>query len=325
MCNVKLLDLRKHVDNFISLKRATGLKYKTEQVMLTQFIHFCKGKYTEENLPADAAVHWIMADPNLRPKSLENKTGVAAEFSKYLLSLGLGLIKIPQRNKRQNKYAFVPHIYTESEMDLIWNVVDHLKPSSVTPNLHRCIPALFRLLHGTGLRISEALGLDVEDVDFRNNMITVRHAKYDKERFAPMSDSLSHVLKEYANNCLLAPAPKEPFFYYRRGVRLKGNQIYGHFRKVVLKYSGIPYKGGGNGPRIHDLRHTFAVNAMDKMVDEGKDLYVALPILSAYLGHESVASTERYVRLTVQRHSKVTDSFSEIITNWPEVLPYEEI
>ena len=106
---------------------------------------------------------------------------------------------------------------------------------------------------------------------------------------------------------------------------MQGNQIYGHFKKVILKYSGIPYKGGGSGPRVHDLRHTFAVNAMDKMVDEGKDLYVALPILSAYLGHESVSATERYVRLTAQRHSKVTDSLSKIITNWPEVLPYEEI
>jgi len=141
----------------------------------------------------------------------------------------------------------------------------------------------------------------------------------------PMSDSLTEVLKQYANECTADLPKNAPFFYYHKGVRLTQHTIYGRFRKI-LKDSGIPYKGKDRGPRLHDLRHTFSVNAMNKLVDEGKDIYAALPILSAFLGHSSVESTERYVRLTEDRLSGITECVSLTMpTLFPEVKANGEI
>ena len=215
--------------------------------------------------------------------------------------------------------TFTPHIFTAAEMNRIWRVVDNIKPSSFVPNMHHCIPVLFRLLWASGLRISEALGIDIKDVDFTTNVITILHGKLGKERLIPLSRSLSSLLKKYMDECTSGFGQDEPIFYYRRGERLKGHQIYQHFRLTLLR-SGIPYQGKNKGPRLHDFRHTFAVNAMNKMADDEKDLYVALPILSAYLGHESIESTERYVRLTEERIGSITERFSKIVVDaFPEV------
>ena len=95
---------------------------------------------------------------------------------------------------------------------------------------------------------------------------------------------------------------------------------------MTLQQSGIPYEGKLRGPRLHDFRHTFAVTAMNHLSDEGNDLYVSLPILSAYLGHAGIQSTERYVRLTEDRLSTITDSIQLNLPNiFPEVKEDEEI
>lgn len=79
---------------------------------------------------------------------------------------------------------------------------------------------------------------------------------------------------------------------------------------MVLKQAGIPYIGGGHGPRMHDWRHTFAVRAFKQMVDQGMDMYVALPVLSAYLGHKTIYATERYVRLTMELYPYIGEKCS---------------
>ena len=80
---------------------------------------------------------------------------------------------------------------------------------------------------------------------------------------------------------------------------------------MILKYAEIPFLGDGNGPRLHDWRHTFAVHSFKQMVDSGMDMYVALPILSTYLGHKTIYATERYVRLTMNLYPYIEERFSQ--------------
>jgi len=115
-----------------------------------------------------------------------------------------------------------------------------------------------------------------------------------------------------------------PIFYYRQNIPLTSGSVYGRFR-LTLQESGIPYEGNLRGPRLHDFRHTFAVTTMNRLCDEGNDMYVSLPVLSAYLGHTDIKTTERYIRLTEERLSKIIDSIQLHIPDvFPEEKEYEE-
>ena len=140
-----------------------------------------------------------------------------------------------------------------------------------------------------------------------------------------MCNSMANSLRKYLEEMPEYKSNDAPVFYYRYGEQLSVSSVYGRFR-MTLRQSGIPYEGKLRGPRLHDFRHTFAVTAMNHLSDKGYDLYVSLPILSAYLGHAGIQSTERYVRLTEDRLSTVTDSIQLNLPNiFPEVKEDEEI
>ncbi|WP_409226868.1 tyrosine-type recombinase/integrase [Gudongella sp. SC589] len=303
-------------EDFLRFKRATGLKYTSEEKSFRYFIRYCNAKYPEANLPEDAIFNWINESDNRSLKTKSNYSATMAIWAEYMFSLGYIQMRLPDIRHSRNT-AFVPHVFTANELNAIWSIVDNFEQSKVYPNLHRCIPVLFRLLYSCGLRISEALAITANDINFDTNIITLKHTKLDKERLIPMCGSLAKVMKKYVDGQSDDVGPDSPIFYYRSGQVLTQGSIYKRFR-LILQKSGIPYEGKLRGPRIHDFRHTFAVVTMNRLCDEGKDLYVALPILAAYLGHSGVKSTERYIRLTEDRLSTVTDSMQ---FHLPEIFP----
>src|SRR5690606_19810220 len=171
------------------------------------------------------------------------------------------------------------------------------------------VPAVVRLLYGTGMRVSEAASLRNADVDLENHCITLRKTKNGEHRLAPLSDSLHKVLEQYARNRNKMPLPKvnDPmgyFFISQNGSFCRAQSVYCWFRKVLAE-RGIPHIGNHHGPRVHDLRHTFAVHSLMKMAKSGHDLYYTLPILSTYLGHKFIGATEQYIRLTQEIHPEL--------------------
>lgn len=313
---ILISELESYYQGFLEFKRATGLKYTGEERALKYFARYCRGKYQGDCIPEDAIYEWINEDDNRSMKTKSNYSGVMTAWAKYMFSLGYMQMRIPDIRCPRNT-AFVPHIFTAPEMDAIWKTVDSIEPVKRYPNLHRCIPVLFRLLYSCGPRISEALAITKKDIDFEKNVITLRKAKLDKGRWIPMCDSMAKALTKYVNGLPGYGTEDSPIFYYRYGEPLTSSTVYGRFR-LTLEQSGIPYEGKLRGPRIHDFRHTFAVTAMNRLCDEGYDLYVSLPILSAYLGHSGIAATERYIRLTEDRLSTITDS---IQLNLPDIFP----
>lgn len=321
---IPIADLGSFFRDFLEFKRATGLKYVSEERTLRYFTRYCQEHYPDNNLPEDAIFEWINENDNRSQKTKSNHSVVMAEWAKYMFSLGYMPMRIPEIRCPRNT-AFIPHIFTTEEIEAIWKTVDNIKPVKRYPNLHKCIPVLFRLLYSCGLRISEALGITTNDIDFSKNIITIRHAKLDKDRWIPMGESIAKVLSTYVEEQRDKIMPNAPIFYYHPLTPLSPASVYERFR-LTLKKSGIPYEGKQRGPRLHDFRHTFAVVAMNRMSDEGKDLYVSLPILSAYLGHANIQSTERYLRLTEDRLSCITESMQlHLPTVFPEVAEDEEI
>lgn len=307
------------IQNFIEFKRSTGLKYSSEEKTFRYFMRYCNEHYPCGELPEDVVFNWINETDNRSLKTKSNYAGTMAAWSKYLFSLGYIQLRMPNIRHSKNT-AFIPHIFTRDELNAIWDTVDRIVPSKAYPNLHQCIPVLFRLLYSCGLRISEPLAITADDISFDTNVIIMKHTKYDKERLIPMSESMANTLKKYINTLPEQLSHNTPVFYYRIGEPLVAHSVYGRFRKTLAD-SGIPYEGKLRGPRLHDFRHTFSVVTMNRLCDEGNDLYVSLPILSTYLGHSGVKSTERYIRLTEDRLSTVTDSLQ---LHLPEIFPEVE-
>jgi len=159
---------------------------------------------------------------------------------------------------------------------------------------------LLLLLYGTGLRISEALGLDVADVDLDAGILQVRETKFYKTRLVPTGPDLTKVLAAYAaqrNKHLLA-MPDAPFLLTRRGKRpsrAAAEEVFKHLRDVaqVRRDDGSRYQ-----PRLHDLRHTFASTRLIRWYRDGADVQRLLPQLATYLGHVHIGGTQCYLSMT---------------------------
>jgi integrase len=171
------------------------------------------------------------------------------------------------------------------------------------------IPSILRLMYGTGIRVSEALSVRNKDVDFEKHCILIRKTKNGEQRLALLSDTLQKVLEEYVANRNRIPIAqidnKENYFFVSpSGSFCRAGSIYNWFKKV-LSECGIPHTGNHHGPRVHDLRHTFAVHSMMQMLKSGHDMYYTLPVLSTYMGHKSIGATERYIRLTAEMYPEL--------------------
>jgi integrase len=181
------------------------------------------------------------------------------------------------------------------------------------------MPVLFRMLYGCGLRVDEAVKLKISDVDMEGGVIRLLETKGNKERFVPMSETLSQVCASYRSVKCVADYVSEYFFPATDGLHYAVCTIYERFREYLFA-AGIGHSGRGKGPRLHDLRHTFSVHTLNKWIADGKDIYVVLPILSAYLGHANINSTEEYLRLVPEAHALLTRPFEEKFGNvFPEV------
>jgi integrase len=152
------------------------------------------------------------------------------------------------------------------------------------------------------------LGIRKGDVDIEDGIIRLIETKNNRERFIVLGESLSSLMRRYADKCFYLIGKDDYIFRSATGGRCHHDTIYEHHR-LFLKSANIPYIGGGEGPRIHDWRHTFSVNSFKQMVDAGMDMYVALPVLSAYLGHKTIFATEGYVKLTMAMFPYIEEKF----------------
>jgi integrase len=166
------------------------------------------------------------------------------------------------------------------------------------------MPELFRVLYGCGCRLGEVLRLRVADVDLEQGVLTIRQGKFRKDRLVPLAPALTDRLRRYLAGMKLME-PQAVFFpnAYGRSYSLKG--VYSLFRRF-LRRCGIAHGGRGRGPRLHDLRHTFAVHCLERWYRQGEDLNARLPLLVAYLGHQSLQGTQRYLRLTPEVFPNIT-------------------
>lgn len=313
--NTKDSILSPYIADFIRLKR--GLGYKAERIEggLWAFDTFAKDKgNTEIALPKELVEEWCAKRPNETTKTWGHRANCLRQLSTYLFNLGYNAY-IPKSHyiKQDNP---VPYIYSDAELEAIFTATDTLVQRRDSP--HYClfpVPAMIRMLAGTGIRLGEAVDLLDKDVDLERNCLTLRDTKNRRERFVPISESLSEVCRQYRKYRSLLPYIHSDTFFVKQNGTKCTNESFGHWWNMILKKAGIPHLGKQRGPRVHDLRHTFCVKTLARLAREGKDLYYIMPILSMYIGHLSLRATDRYVRLT-------SEMFPELLSQTDSICTY---
>lgn len=314
-----------HIKQFIQLKRKLGFKYITEAFTLSKIDALAlEIDQSSVGITKEFADIWAEKRPNESEGYRYHRILVLVKLSSYMNDSGV--VSFVPKLPRFPKGSFVPYIYSQKEIVALFKACDKLRIGKAHKNSCLfCMPVLLRLLYATGIRIGEALELTDDDVNLEDTYIRIKDAKNGKQRIIPISPSLVNVCKEYLNyrNFLASQKSEARYFFVNASGNKCGQSVRIWFRKC-LELADIPYLGGKQGPRIHDLRHTFAVTSLASMAESGMDLYVSLPILSNYLGHQSIDSTNHYVRLTASIFPDlVNDMDKTCIDVFPKFKNYE--
>jgi integrase len=296
--------------DFILEKRAIGYLYVTEQHLLRRLDrHLIKHGHDEATLPRTLLATWLERAAHESAKTQSARLRIVRQLARFLQRHGV-VVELPASLPRALPTArFVAHIFTPNEVGRLLAAVDRMPRDARAPQRHHVMPALFRVLYGCGLRLGEALRLRVEDVDLAAGVLTIREAKFRKDRLVPMAASLHAYLQRYYAE--VGPRLSDAIFFAApHGRSYSAHTPYPMFRRM-LRTAKIPHGGRGHGPRVHDLRHTFAVRRLEAWYREGVDLSSKLPVLSTYLGHESIVGTQRYLQLTESLHPDLSSALEQ--------------
>jgi site-specific recombinase XerD len=298
------------MERLVREKRASGYKYDTPARVLKDLDHFLCGTAIKPNeLPKALVAQWFSQNSNEQASTHQRRIILVRQLARLMIRLGFSAYEPPKGIGPRRSYVFSPRILTHAEVRQIILAVDNLPPSPKSPLRHIILPEVFRLLYSCGFRLSEVLNLKVRDVDLQQGVITVRQGKFGKDRLVPPSIEMVERLRIYAEELekrtLTRLEADAYFFPSDRQAAWGCSTIYSLYRKALLQ-CGIPHGGRGKGPRVHDLRHTFAVHRLLQWYEEGADLNAKLPFLVAYLGHKDFTGTQKYLHLTAELFPQVT-------------------
>ncbi|MFZ3580433.1 tyrosine-type recombinase/integrase [Virgibacillus sp. DJP39] len=240
------------------------------------------------------------------------------QFSAFLRSLGIGSYEIPRKYMKKVYVPFRPYIFSEAELGSITLAADQL-PQGRRPHTHCLVyPVIIRILIGTGMRIGEVLSLKIQDVDMANQLLIVYKSKNNVSRYVPMSESLSATVGKYLSKLQHRHESRQYLFISPyTGTGYSYHAMRYMFKKI---YSIAEIRTPqGRMPRIHDVRHSFCTASLNRMLESGMNLYTAVPILAAYVGHVNLSDTERYIHLTEHGYSDFIKKESRLRSLIPEV------
>jgi integrase len=245
------------------------------------------------------------------PATLQGLASPLRELARWLARHGQAAYLLPKAAlPRPPRY--VPHIYTDPELAALFAATDRCHYCSEVPLRHLIMPVLFRTIYACGLRCSEARLLRVADVDVDTGVLQIRDAKGGKDRQLPVSRPLRDRLAGYARAAGRSD-PSEWFFPGSQPGRPMPLMNVNHNFRRFLWQARIPHGGRGHGPRVHDLRHSMAVNNLRYWFHDGRDVNALLPVLQTYLGHVSISDTAYYLRLTAESYPDITARVQQFI------------
>jgi integrase/recombinase XerD len=297
----------------VAEKRAVGYKYHAEAQVLARFEAFNRSEFPGLDTLTEPSVQaWIIAARRrgVTPATLQGLAAPVRQLARWLGRRGQPAYLLP-RSALPRPARYVPHIYTDQQLAALFTQTDRCHYCSEVPLRHLVMPVFFRTIYACGLRCSEARLLRVDDVDIDAGVLQVRDAKGSKDRQIPVSGALRERLAGY--HAQAAEHPSREWFFpgSRPGEPLTLGNADKNFRRFLWQ-ARISHGGRGHGPRVHDLRHTFAVNNLRSWFAQERDVGALLPVLQTYLGHSSLADTAYYLHLTAESYPDITARVQQV-------------
>lgn len=313
-------DLAPLLSAFIAEKQRMGFKYHAIEVYLKSFDTYLLDKNCKDALSKELMLDWIVPMPHQSTTTVGHRIHIMQRLADFLNRNNFPAYRIPSEMIPKKTNHFTPYIFSYEEITRILAVVDGFEFNKTSPKRHLVYPLLFRVLCFCGLRISEALNLTVGDVNFNAGFFFLRDTKTSLDRIIPLDRNLQERFATYRNQ-MGFQRKDEYFFPSPDGSRYSVATMDSTFRNILFK-AGIPYRGRGKGPRLHDLRHTFCVHSLQKLTAHGEDPYAVLPLLMTYMGHRSVQATSQYIHLSAESFPTILKRTEAL---FGDLIPLEDI
>lgn len=284
--------LNRQLQDYLAIRRAMGFTMERHAKLLGQFTEHLVAHHAA-TLTIEHALAWAGAPSGADPRWWAARLSTVRGFAVYLHALDPAH-QVPPRGliPATSRRTVVPYLYTDLEIAALVHAAGELSG----PLRAATYQTLIRLLAVTGMRVGEAIGLDREDLDEEAGLLTVRGAKFGKFRQLPLHPSAVVGLRDYLDlRDRLQPDPRtSALLPSTRGFRLRYQRVWETFHRLVGQAGLVPHSPRCT-PRIHDLRHTFAVTALLGWYRDGADVTAMLPRLSTYLGHVDPKHTYWYL------------------------------
>lgn len=279
------------LEEYLDIRRALGAKLKDPEWLLRQFVAFV-ARREATHITVDLALRWACEPQNVSDHYRYRRLAEVRKFAQFVHVADARHQLVPQGLLTCRRHRPQPYIYTTDQIVELMNAAAQLS-GHLRPLTHF---TMLGLLAATGMRSGEVVRLDRCDVDLPRGLIAIRNAKFGKSRMVPCHQTTQQALREYAarRDQLLDEGCCEAFFLSDRGTRITQGTLQRTF-VGLSRTVGLRNADSSSGPRLQDLRHTFAVATMIRWYREDVDVESRLPHLATWLGHTSIAESYWYL------------------------------
>jgi integrase/recombinase XerD len=299
--------LSSHAEDYLRLRRALGFKLERAGQLLPQLAAYLEAAGAG-TVTSDLAIAWARL-PDAAPNHWAQRLAIARGFARYLQTIDPAAEVpppgvFPARPHRPN-----PYLFSQRDICRILEAARALRP----PLRAATHEAIFGLIAASGMRIGEAIGLARDDIDLDTGVITIRQAKFDRSRLVPLHPTVTQVMGRYAaERDRLCPRPRSAaFFLSGAGTRLDRSGVGAAFRKIT---ADLGIRTAAVRPRVHDLRHSFAVQTLIRWQRARVNTDEHIGTLSTYLGHIAPADTYWYLSASPELMALAAERLAELDT-----------
>ena len=286
-----MIALRPALNDYLTMRRALGYKLQRTEKLLADFVGFVEAA-AADRITIDLALSWATLPAEGDLSWWSARLTVVRAFARYLRTLDPATEVPPTDLLPARSHRAVPYLYSEDDIAALMAAAKILSCPQRVLTYQTLIP----LLAVTGMRVGEAIRLDRNDLDLEHGVLTVWLSKFGKSRELPLHASTVDALRSYLQRRnQLHPKPKTPsLFISLAGTRLIYCNVQWTFQRLVHE-AGLKPRSSACRPRLHDLRHSFAVSTLIDAYRADADVGARLPLLSTYLGHVHPARTYWYL------------------------------
>lgn len=306
-------ELRTALDDYLVVRRSLGYQLDKAGRLLTDFVGYVE-EQGATHVTTELALAWATRPAGAHPAWWRHRLGAVRGFANHLLSVDTRTEVPPTDLLPASRPRMTPYLYSEMELAGLMAAAHNLSPALRGATYE----TLIGLLVVSGLRIGEALSLDQDDIDEDRLALVVRRSKPGSSREVPLHETTIEALRTYARlRDRQFPAPRsQGFFVGMQGTRLCQTSLRATYRELI-HHVGLEGRGTRCRPRIHDIRHSFAVGTLLHWYREGADVDAKLPLLSAMLGHVDPASTYWYLEAAPELLAIIADRLGTVLGDLP--------